>query len=178
MNRLSKQFVLGISLSAPMLVYADVEYFGEIDPLAYIVNGYSFHSGFQYQHYRAQAGIFSAEIPRAVSDNKNFSVQQYGYGFKVDYLLAPNGGWFAGIEYSSTTISYRLRSNGVEERKPAKLIGMRTGYQFIFTNGVYLTPWVGLMRNVSDTSTVVISGEKYNVNNVVLFPTVHIGFQF
>jgi len=161
-----------------MFAYADVDFFGEVDPLAYIVSGYSFHSGFQCQRYRAQAGIFSAEIPRAMSDNRNYTVQQYGYGFKVDYLLHSKDGWFAGIEYSSTTISYRLRSAGMEKKRPAKLIGVRAGYQFIFTRGVYLTPWVGLMRNVSDTSAVVISGEKYNVNTFVLFPTVHIGIQF
>lgn len=45
-------------------------------------------------------------------------------------------------------------------------------------SSLYIMPWIGMDKNISENDDVIINGEVYEVPDTVIFPTVHIGFEF
>lgn len=149
----------------------------EVDPLAYAFNGHSLHIGYQVKGFRIQLGSFSAEYPDFMKENKSFNIDQSGFGVKFDYYGKNPEGVFIGLEYGITKMKYSLSGSQTIE-KDQNLLGLRTGYKMKFGKCFYLMPWVGLDRNLSDTSKISINNEEYTPQKWVVFPTVHIGFDF
>lgn len=165
-------------LCIPFTVQAEERIFVEIDPLAYALNGYSLHGGVEMDEFRFQIGVFGLDIPEMASNNANYKIRQTGYGFKIDYFGERSDGAFIGIEYGATEAAYKLASANFTENRPANLAGIRVGYKYINDYGFYVMPWVGIDKNLSDITPVNPTGERYNVSEYLIFPTVHIGVQF
>lgn len=172
------KFYLLLLFCFPFSAQAENKFFVEIDPIAYAFKGYSLHGGMEKNGFRFQIGAFGLDIPEAASNNKNYKTRQTGFGFKIDYYGNNNKGAFVGIEYGATNVSYNLPSTGFTDTRPANLAGIRVGYKYINKSGFYVMPWVGIDKNISDISPINPTGEKYDISEYLIFPTVHLGMQF
>lgn len=155
----------------------------EADPIAFILNGYSFHVGYTKGHLRFDAGVFGIKQPDFALDNKLFSVFSSGGGLKVDYLLRKNRGLFFGLQSDYATDKIGLKSDEDTQSVSGVTLGLRTGYRFMFGKqerqfkGLYLVPWVGLIHSFNP-SVVTKSGHTYTQASWSIFPTIHLGYRF
>ncbi|SHO59163.1 hypothetical protein VQ7734_04943 [Vibrio quintilis] len=149
----------------------------ETDPFSFALNGHSVHMGVEDHGFRFQVGTFAAGYPDLYKDNDSFNVEQKGYGVKLDYYGAHPEGAFIGLEYGRTSIRYSLKSGSQTTKKDAGLFGFRIGYKWMLGKRFYVTPWVGIDRNLSDATDVNINGQVYKASQWMLFPTIHIGME-
>lgn len=157
---------------------ADTRYYLESDPIAYALKGYSLHAGMQTGQFRFQAGIFGATLPQGAKDNPAFGVSMKGYGIKADYTGERPDGWFIGMELENSTMDYSHQNQGTALSRGAQFFGLRTGYKYEMGNRFFLTPWIAIKRNISDTSLIEMNGDKYQESTWLVFPTIHVGMQF
>lgn len=165
-------FIATINLSAHAQLYI------EADPFAYGLKGHSLHLGIQGAGFRFQVGTFNAQYPDSFKDNEEFDVSQGGYGAKLDYYGKDPNGAFIGIEYGSTVANYQLKSGGEKVEQKIRLLGLRTGYKMLLGKSFYIMPWIGIDKNISENSDIEINDQVYKIQEIVVFPTVHIGIQF
>lgn len=149
----------------------------EIDPIAFGLNGHSFHAGFGEKYFRFDIGIFGLEVPSSFHGNDNYDLEFKGYGIKLDYLFGSYEGLFVGIEASSSDIKHTLISTGEKATRTQTSIGPRIGYRFLINKNITVTPWLGVGFNL-ESEDVTLSGETFNQEAVTLFPTVHLGWKF
>lgn len=155
----------------------------EADPIAFILNGYSFHAGYTMGHLRFDAGVFGIKQPDFALENKLFSVFSSGGGIKVDYLLRRNRGLFFGLQSDYVTDKIGLKSEDDTRSVSGMTLGLRTGYRFMFGKkerqfkGLYLVPWVGLIHSLNP-SVVTKGGQTYTQASWSIFPTIHLGYRF
>lgn len=155
----------------------------EADPIAFILNGYSFHVGYTMGHLRFDAGVFGIKQPDFTLENKLFSVFSSGGGLKVDYMLRRNRGLFFGLQSDYVTDKIGLKSDEITQSVSGVTLGLRTGYRFMFGKqerqfkGLYLVPWVGLIHSLNP-SVVTKSGHTYTQASWSIFPTIHLGYRF
>jgi hypothetical protein len=146
----------------------------ELDPLAFMLNGYSLHLGHSSSLGRIDVGVFGLELPEAMIEVESFEAKFAGYGMKWDLQEANHPGWFIGAELNSSmltvTDSVSLDTTTVNDYSA----GIRNGYRFIFGKFT-VSPWIGLDYLLSDTSEISLGSEKWEREKLIVFPTVHIG---
>jgi len=162
----------------PIKSYADTDFYIESDPFAFALSGHSIHVGVEGAHFRFQTGTFGATLPDSFKDNTIFDVDQSGYGIKFDVFREKNGGAFVGIEYGISEIKFKHSVTNTTIQRDSNLLGIRTGYKYRINQTFYIMPWIGIDRNLSNTSTVQLSNEDYKINKWFVFPTIHLGMQF
>jgi hypothetical protein len=59
----------------------------EIDPIAYVLNGYSVHGIYVFNKTRFDIGVFGIEQPEGFDGNDGFKVKIQGVGAKINCLL-------------------------------------------------------------------------------------------
>ncbi|MCL7987521.1 hypothetical protein M8998_06185 [Sphingobacterium sp. lm-10] len=156
----------------------------EADPLAYVLNGYSLHAGFNYGSFRSSVGIFAIKQPSFFVNNDNFSVYSSGFDLKTDYLFKNTKGLYAGIQFTYGNDEVKLKSDPqIEQAIKGLNIGLRSGYRFMFGKaendykGFYINPWVALIF-ATNTQDRIIGSETYQPSAVSIFPAVHLGWRF
>lgn len=155
----------------------------EADPIAYILNGYSFHVGYTLGHVRFDAGVFGIKQPKFAMENNRFSVRSSGFGIKADYLFRASKGFFLGLQSDYGTDKIGLKGSPIKQESESLMLGVRTGYRFMFGKkenrykGLYLVPWVALI-NTLDPAVVTQNDQRYEQKKWSVFPTVHLGYRF
>jgi len=155
----------------------------EVDPIAYLLKGYSLHIGYQKNKFRYDVGIFGVETPKWISSNKDFKERSNGFGLKMDYVGAKTKGWFVGLETDYSLINTTYESNGHKESGEELGLGIRSGYRFLFgksknnNKGFYLVPWIGFDK-IFNTSKPNFTEATYKLETFRIFPTVHFGWRF
>lgn len=158
---------------------AKAEVYLEADPIAYGLNGHSVHLGYEGGGFRMQTGIFKAEFPDSYKDNDSFDVTQGGYGLKIDWYGRREDGFFLGFEFSKTKVTLALA--GSEVKRDVDLAGIRFGYKIMLGRSWYLTPWIGIDKDISNSAgerKVQLNNEIYELREFTVFPTVHLGLEF
>lgn len=156
----------------------NINWYIESDPIAYMLDGYSLHGGLETNGFRMQIGTFAATVPEGMRNNASFITKMNGFGVKIDYFGQTPDGWFTGAELGNTDFNYQHKNQNMPIERKAYLAGIRTGYKFTFENAFYITPWIALKRNLSDTSPILVNGDSYQENRWLVFPTIHLGMQF
>ena len=150
----------------------------EVDPIAYALNGYSGHIAYGFDPLRISLGGFGADQPEFFHGNEGWEARSRGITMKVDYLLPKLGGYFVGLDATYSWNDYTLKSTNETQSQNALGLGVRTGYRFTFKKtGFYMVPWFSVSYPFN-TEEVVISGEKFESSRVLVFPTIHLGWQF
>jgi hypothetical protein len=155
----------------------------EADPIAFIFNGYSLHTGYTMSHMRFDIGVFGIKQPNFPLENKSFSIFSSGAGIKADYLLRKNRGIFFGLQSDYATDKIRLKTSKDSQSVSCFTLGLRTGYRFMLGNeehqfkGIYLAPWVALIHSFNPAN-ITNSGQQYIQPNWSIFPTIHLGYRF
>ncbi|MFA7326358.1 MAG: hypothetical protein CVV25_01980 [Ignavibacteriae bacterium HGW-Ignavibacteriae-4] len=155
----------------------------EIDPIAFALQGYSFHGIYLNSRIRTDLGVFGIMQPVGFNGNEGFQIKTQGVGVKVNYLLTENETWFTGIGlgYSTNRINL-LESSEVQNQKIIG-IGAHLGYRwFMFENAsnalrnLYLAPWFSIDYNIP-INDVSFETKNYNQQIISFFPTIHIGYK-
>lgn len=154
----------------------------EVDPIAYLMKGYSFHGIYNHNHLRFDLGYYGIETPGKLTGNPGYNVRNTGFGLKVNYLITKVNGLYAGIDagYGETVATVA----GTELRDTGHNIsaGVHAGYRlFLFPHqenwlsGLYLTPWAGLSYNHTYDNVKL---DSYKTSKVGYFATFHMGYRF
>lgn len=155
----------------------------EADPLAYLLQGYSFHAGVTYNKFRSSVGVFGIEQPEFFLENDAFSVYSSGFDAKTDYLFTGIKGFHAGLQLTYGRDKLTLKDTGDSEELWGLNIGLRTGYRLMLGRvenqykGLYVNPWIALIYT-PNTESVVMDAEEYNQPSFSLFPAIHVGWRF
>ncbi|PWS26121.1 hypothetical protein DHW03_15095 [Pedobacter yonginense] len=155
----------------------------EVDPIAYIFNGYSVHIGYQINKLRFDAGFFGIDQPDFVTRNEIFKDRSQGFGIKADYFFKPRKGFFAGIQADYSTDKIIKKDTKTSVISKGVVAGLRGGYRFTFTGvekdrtGFYFSPWLAVLYT-PNAKDIKIEGETFKRPKISLFPTVHFGYSF
>ncbi len=148
----------------------------EVDPIAYLLKGYSVHMGYLFQTSKVDAGVFGLEVPKSIHGNAAFTVKMGGFGLKWHYFGKSTGGFYAGIGtgYSGTKYS----ANGETRTVNSFSVGVEAGYRIEFQGtGFYICPWLGLDHDFGPKN-IFVAGKSFKLGEITPFPTVHLGWKF
>ncbi len=154
----------------------------EIDPIAYMLKGYSVHGIYRINRMRFDLGVFGIEQPGAYTGNKDFTTYTQGIGGKINYLLNAKQTWFAGIGGGYADSQITLKETNATQHLYNWSLGVLAGYRFYLLrntrmNGLYLTPWASIDYNMP-VNSVHFEGKTYLLKRWSVFPTIHIGYRF
>lgn len=184
MKKLAIMLLFGCSQamgqSGKMILKKTVEV--EVDPIAYVLKGYSLHAIYMHNRFRYDWGFFGIEPPAGLTGNKDFAVRTTGFGLKVNYLLQGVKGAYVGLDAGHATNTVSNTKTGWRDIGHNASIGAHLGYRFFLfprnqsaLAGLYLTPWAGLSYNLH-YDKVKLDG--YKETPLGYFATFHIGYRF
>jgi len=160
----------------------------EVDPVAFILHGYSVHAGYQSGHFRWDVGAYGIRVPSFFSGYDNFNIKSNGAGVKMDYLFQKRKGLLLGIESNISTEHVSPKSNNSNDDISKTFtnvnMSMRMGYRWMLgckTNnykGLYIFPWVSFLSFNLNPQAASIQGKEYRQKTLSFFPTVHFGYSF
>ena len=156
----------------------------EIDPIAYVLKGYSAHGIYQHNHYRYDLGVFGIEQPESYHGNKGYSLMSLGFGTKVTYLIKGIPGFYTGL---GSGIAFHEAQNTTTNEKAdgaSASIGVILGYRLFFKNvkspdlkGFYITPWASFDYNYHFRK-IDFANYDFEMKTFSIFPTIHLGYRF
>ncbi|MBK9415441.1 MAG: hypothetical protein IPN61_18820 [Bacteroidetes bacterium] len=154
----------------------------EVDPIAYMLHGYSVHGIYNHDHLRFDLGFFGIEQPASITGNKNFTTMSTGFGVKANYMIGKVDGFYLGLDAGSIANKVTEKESKRVDTGHTLSIGGHAGYRFfIFKNvksswnGLYLTPWAGLSYNHIYDKVKLLN---YKEGSLGYFATFHIGYRF
>jgi hypothetical protein len=173
---LAVTFALVLSVAARSRAAAQTEI--EVDPVAYALNGYSFHVARILGATRLNVGTFGIDVPRMLHGNDGWSSRMRGVGVKWDYLGSDPDGFFAGLEVGYMRMRYTLDAVAATETRGVIGTGVRAGYRVpLGRSGLYVVPWAAVSYNI-DGDDVVVGGEAFDRSRVSVYPLLHFGWRF
>jgi hypothetical protein len=175
-----KKTVLALLLLAlPATAHADdLHADAEVDPTAYVLDGYSLHVGVGWDRVRVDLGAYAMALPDAIDGSDDFSVAFDGYGVKVQYfVLEPQRGPFVGVDGGVARLRVSRDGTDLSQRRTTVGAGVHAGWRFAITEELYATAWLGVGYS-TDAADVMLDGETYEPTRVTVFPAVHVGYRF
>lgn len=150
----------------------------EVDPTAYVLDGYSVHVGIGHRRLRVDLGAYAMKLPKAVHGHDDLELSFDGYGVKVQYFLfAEQRGGFVGVDGGVMRPTVAKPDMQLAERNTELGIGVNAGWRFAITDAFYATTWLGVSYNVNP-HTVMLGTSKYEGSHITVFPAVHLGYRF
>ncbi|MFC0186133.1 hypothetical protein SAMN04515674_12362 [Pseudarcicella hirudinis] len=159
----------------------------EVDPVAYILKGYSLHGIYQpFSNWSFDLGVFGIEEPEGYSGNSGFRVTHKGFGVKAHYHF--NGkttrGLYTGFSFGYSRTEAVYKQSGESAGGHGLGFGPHIGYRFFLNKpkegiqrGLYITPWVGVDYSLP-AEKIDFEKQKYQESRWTFFPTVHFGYRF
>jgi len=160
----------------------------EVDPLAYLLQGYSVHVGVRSGQLRFDLGAFALKHPEALAANPALEGRSHGAGLKLDWRFAQQPqlasdwatefwrGAFVGIEASYAwlvvTDPDSHRSASQFQLHPSA----RAGWDIPIAAGFYLAPWLSL-GPVLGPRSVQVAGQRWEASRLETFATIHLGWR-
>jgi hypothetical protein len=153
--------------------HADIE----VDPIAYVLGGYSLHAGLGSGPVRVDIGAFALDLPEFFHGNPDFDVSFNGYGAKLQYFpFAEQGAGFFGVDVGVARQLVQRKGSAEMNRLTWVGLGGHVGWRFDLVGGLYATPWLGVSRTFGNDA-VTLQGKTFEPSPVVFFPAVHIGLR-
>lgn len=188
MNKLTKTVLAASMLSMTLGASESQSSFSiEVDPATYIFHGYSLHMKKSFAtipKWQFGVGFYAMDFPDVLVNlnkhNRDKGWEQRidsGIGFFVDYFFQENQqGLFIGAQLAQQ--KYKLDKNNETTEYTTMLSMGHIGYQYDFYKKFYIKPWTGIgyQNKVSGENTLF--GEEFEIDSLVLFATVHIGYKF
>ena len=149
-----------------------------IDPVPFLLKGYSLHLAQTIGDKRFDIGVFKLEAGDDIHGNDNFDMAFEGVGIKYDHLFNHYQGVFVGWELNVADVTYtHTKSKDVFERTVITT-APRLGYRFVKDNNFTITPWLALDILLYDGNSVESDGDSFENEKVQLFPSIHFGYKF
>lgn len=151
----------------------------EIDPTAYILDGYSVHVGLGYRTLRFDLGAFAANVPKFLHGNDGFESYANGFGLKAQWFVIGDRqqGLFAGLEGNLGKSFIRREQTDAAVQKRRASAGVQVGYRIPLAADFYVTPWIGVDYEFL-ADDVELDGATFEEKHVTIFPALHLGYAF
>jgi|GEM_PF-1069828 len=150
----------------------------ELDPLAFVANGFSVHGGLRFGRFRFDLGAFGADVPGFFLTAEGFDVRMTGFGTKLDYRFFGQGSSpFVGVEFARVKKEIMHRASRAREAFFQHTVGIRVGYQIALYRGLYLVPWLGIGFPIERRDVRLGGAELPKEGVISFFPTIHIGYR-
>lgn len=150
----------------------------EVDPTAYVLDGYSVHLGVGYKHLRVDLGAYAMKLPTFVHGQDEFEASFDGFGVKVQYFpFAEQTGGFIGVDAGISRPMVAKPDQKLAERNTEFGVGINFGWRFDVTSGFYATTWLGLGYTFNPHD-VTLGDSTFEASHFLVFPAVHLGYQF
>jgi hypothetical protein len=182
MNAISKLISLSVLpltlfLATPA-VAAEPSIDVEVDPMAFVLDGYSLHAGVGWNHFRLDLGAFAMAMPHAFHGQDGFAPSFDGFGAKLQFFpFAEQTGGFVGVGAGVTRLLVRREDSDLAIRRTQVGAGVHLGWRFDVYRGLYATPWVGFDYTFN-AKDVTLGDRTYANKPFTLFPAVHLGYRF
>lgn len=148
----------------------------EVDPIAYALDGYSFHIGLGWDRLRLDLGAFGLAMPEAVHGNEGVAGSFRGFGAKLDlFPWARQRGAFIGLQTGLATLTVRDKASNVIAEDTTMDFSVRVGYRFEIGRGFFVSPWIGV--GYARGEDINVGGATWKHNPLMIFPTVHVGYR-
>ncbi|HYP99885.1 MAG TPA: hypothetical protein VER96_14515 [Polyangiaceae bacterium] len=149
----------------------------ELDPTAYVLDGFSLHVGLGWDALRIDLGVFGLAVPEFVHRQRDFDVAFDGYGVKAQYFpFAKQRGLFVGVDAAYSRALIRLRGSELAARDNQLALGMNAGVRCYVAGDFYITPWLGVGHSFG-ADDVSLGGKTFAANPLLIFPAVHLGYR-
>ena len=160
----------------------------EVDPLAYLLQGYSVHVGFRTQQLRFDLGAFAVTYPGALAANPELDGRAHGAGLKLDWRFAQqpqlSGDWatefwrgaFVGISASYAWLLVTDPASRASVSQFQVHPSARAGWDIPISAGFYLAPWLSL-GPVLGPQRVRVAEKRWEVSRLETFATIHLGWR-
>ncbi|MFO7180135.1 MAG: hypothetical protein DIU78_015660 [Pseudomonadota bacterium] len=150
----------------------------EVDPTAYVLDGYSLHVGVGYERLRVDLGAYAMKLPAFVHGHDDLDVSFDGFGIKLQYFpFAEQTGGFVGVDAGLARPLVAKPAQQLAERHTEVAVGVNFGWRFHIVSGFYATTWLGLGYTLNPHD-VTLGDSKYEAIRFTVFPAVHLGHQF
>jgi len=150
----------------------------EVDPTAYVLNGYSLHVGLGLDRFRLDLGAYAIGMPEAFHGNEGFDASMHGFGAKLHWFaFDEQKGGFVGVGAGVGKTLVSLRDTHLATEVTSFSAGFEAGWRFDLGAGFYATPWVSLDYGF-DAKDVQLGGETFATDEWSVFPAVHFGRRF
>lgn len=157
---------------------ASVHVDAEVDPTAYVLDGYSVHVGVGYKRLRVDLGAYAMKLPKFVHGHDDLDVSFDGFGVKLQYFLfAEQTGGFVGVDSGVARPMVAKPAMQLAERNTEVGVGVNFGWRFHVASGFYATTWLGLGCTLNPHD-VTLGDSKYEASRFTVFPAVHLGYGF
>ncbi|WP_438462897.1 hypothetical protein [Marinomonas sp. PE14-40] len=169
--------MLGLLISA-LLANSAHSFEVAVDPVPFLLKGYSLSLAQNFGDKRFEIGIFGLEADDDIHGNDNFDMEFEGFGIKYDHLFNHYEGVFIGWELNFADVTYtHTKSNEVFDRTVITT-APRIGYRFVKNNNFTITPWLALDILLYDGDKVESQGDTYETDEIQLFPSIQFGYKF
>lgn len=162
----------------------------ETDPSTFAFDGYAFHARISPErlpHWRFGAGIYSMEFPDAFIDlnsknrNDGWKVNlDQGIGLFTEYYFHKEQiGWFIGVQAAQQQFVIKNDETGnISQQFDNALIMPYTGYKWNLYKGFYAMGWAGIGYTTKISGDTKLGSKNYDINPIIPFATIHIGYEF
>ncbi len=162
----------------------------EIDPVTFGFNGYGMHLRFRaknMEHLLFGIGAYAMDFPNVLVDmdknnkDKGWKVRlNKGFGlFGEHHFSELNKKWFVGGQLAVQ--EYKIENNTISgsEKFTNSLVMVYGGYTWQpFDFGFYLKPWAGIGYTSKISGTNSLGNFEYDIEPVLIFATIHLGYTF
>ncbi|MCB9587611.1 MAG: hypothetical protein H6718_19570 [Polyangiaceae bacterium] len=150
----------------------------ELDPTAYVLDGYSVHAGINQGHFRLDLGAFALAVPEFVHGNPDYHVAFHGYGAKFQYFFAEkHSGGFVGVDVGHSRLLAERKGTDLAETDDSVSLGLHAGYRLDLFAGFYLNAWIGVGYAVG-AEDITLAGKTFEAQPLLVFPAIHLGYAF
>lgn len=149
----------------------------EVDPTAYVFDGYSVHAGIGWDHLRLDLGVYAMDIPAAIHGNDGMDAHFDGFGAKLQWFpLALRSGLFVGIDAGIAELDVEARASGARADQTEVNLGINGGWRFDLPWNFYATLWLGLGYSLG-ADDMNVGGIRYDNSPITIFPAIHLGYR-
>lgn len=153
--------------------HADVE----IDPVAYVLDGYSLHAGIGWDRWRVDLGVFAIRVPEFLHGNEGFTASADGFSVKLQYFpFDEQSGLFGGVSAGLSRRLVERDGSDLADRQRHFNAGVNLGYRIELFANFFVTPWLAADYGFGG-SDVTLGGETFEHSPLTVVPLIHLGYQ-
>ncbi|MGH1539569.1 MAG: hypothetical protein ACRBHB_04045 [Arenicella sp.] len=162
----------------------------EVDPSTFALDGYSLHVRMfpdSTSKWRLGVGVYSLEFPDAFvdinSENKNqgWNVDlDLGLGLFAEYYFSDNKhGLYAGAQLAYQKFNISNSQSGSEQQSFANALLMPyVGYRLPLSTHYYVQGWLGVGYSEKVSGETQLGTRHYDLDPLVGFGALHVGYSF
>ncbi len=161
----------------------------EIDPATFGFKGYAFHLRFKpknSEHAQLGLGVYAMDLPDVLVDlnkenkDKNWNARiNKGFGLFGEYHFSEvNSKWFVGSQLAAQQFKIENKNLSGSQLFTNGLLMGYAGYTWKVGQHFYIKPWAGIGYTTKLSGENVLDNLTYDIDPMMVFATLHLGYTF